>query len=208
MAFKLIGICGGIGSGKSVVSRVLRLTGYEVYDCDVCARLLMESDSGIKCRIRDEISTEVTDGASVPDRRLLASIVFANEEKRRILNSIVHSEVRRDVALHGEHVRGLMFVEAAVLSESGLADMCDAIWLVEAPLSRRQERVTQRDSCTQDAFSARVKSQKQEGELLKRYRGKTVEIYNDGLHSLLQQITHLLDGLKRGADKGVSSNWI
>lgn len=194
MAHYLIGICGGIGSGKSVVSRLLRLMGHEVYDCDAGARRLMETDAVIKSRIRDEISADVTDGVAPPDRRLLASIVFSDEKMRQTLNSIVHCEVRKDVARHGDGC-GVMFVEAAILAESGLAEMCDAIWHVEAPLGSREQRVRHRDGCSREAFVSRTESQRREAELLKRYEWKTVGIINDGVRPLLQQIGTLLDRL-------------
>lgn len=191
----LTGICGGIGSGKSVVSRVLRNMGYQVYDCDSEARRLMETSAEIKMRIRDEISPEVTDGVRIPDRNLLAKIVFDDEEARQKLNSIVHSEVREDLkrCIGGLEPGTDFFVEAAVLAESGLADICDRIWKVTADLKVRELRVMQRDGSSSTEVHKRILSQTAEEEKLKLYAGKTSVIINDDNHSVLRQIESLLD---------------
>ena len=184
---KLIGICGGIGSGKSVVSRMLRMMGYTVYDCDTEARRLMESDRCIKERIRDEISAEVTDGDSAPRRELLASIVFADENMRRRLNTIVHGAVCADVARESAS-RPILFVEAAILAESGLAAMCDSIWLVEADEADRMRRVLRRDGCSEAQFRSRMESQRRESELLTLHSERIHTLRNYGGESLLMEV--------------------
>ena len=87
-------ITGGIGSGKSVVSSILRANGYEVYDCDSEARRLMDSDAGMRCRLRNELCDDAVDDNGMIDRRKIASVVFSNPEKLAILNSIVHGAVK------------------------------------------------------------------------------------------------------------------
>lgn len=195
---KLIGICGGIGSGKSVVSRILRSFGYEVYDCDLEARRLMESSAEIKQRIRDEISAEVTDGVAAPDRKLLSQIVLADEGIRLLLNRIVHGAVREDLLsrLHSmeegkldkEEKRGVLFVEAAVMAESGLAEMCDSIWLVEADREERIRRVMQRDGCSREHAEGWMRKQIAEERLIECYEGKIRRIRNTDSESMLEQV--------------------
>lgn len=189
---RIIGISGGIGSGKSVVSRILRLMGHSVYDCDLEARRLMETDSLIKARIRDEISAEVTDGVSIPRRDLLASIVFSDETMRRRLNGIVHGAVREDVARCASGAE-IIFVEAAILAESGLAAMCDAIWLVEADENDRCRRVMRRDGCTDGQFRSRMESQRREADMLEQYSAKIVRLCNIGGKSLLSEVYNAID---------------
>ncbi|MDE6458817.1 MAG: dephospho-CoA kinase, partial [Muribaculum sp.] len=84
----LIAIAGGIGSGKSVVSRILRAMGCKVYDCDSEARRLMDNDEVIKCRLAEMIAPEVILHDRSIDRRRLAEIVFADRRKLETLNSI------------------------------------------------------------------------------------------------------------------------
>lgn len=190
---RLIGLAGGIGSGKSVISRVLRQKGYQVYDCDTRARYLMENSQIIKSRIRDEISADVTDGALPIDRRRLAEIVFHDKKMLKCLNAIVHGVVRDDVRRTVEStLEKILFVEAAVMAQSGLADICDEIWIVEAPVQQRIERVMTRDSINRDAVDARIKSQEEEAELLSSYGAKLKVVRNDSIHSLLLQLDELL----------------
>lgn len=197
---KLVGICGGIGSGKSVVSRILRSYGYEVYDCDLEAQRLMESSSEIKRRIRDEISAEVTDGIGAPDRKLLSQIVIADELMRLLLNHIVHGAVMDDLSkrlnsfgknpkMGGRH--GVLFVEAAVMAESGLADMCESIWLVEADREERIKRIMQRDGCSREHAEGWMRKQLAEEELIERYDGKIRRIRNVDTESLMERIVNL-----------------
>lgn len=199
----LIGICGGIGSGKSVVSRALRCLGYTVYDCDSEAKRLMNSDVEIKRRICEEISSDVTDGICPPDRVKLADIVVKDEAARLKLNAIVHGAVKRDVEhklqmgmMEDDFLSGILFVEAAVMAESGLADACDLIWNVDADRETRLERVMKRDECTREYAESWIEKQLKERELIKRYADKMRVIYNDEGHSLLEQITRELRCIK------------
>lgn len=190
---RLIGLAGGIGSGKSVVSRLLRLKGFSVYDCDSRARCLMEESSEIKCRIRDEISPAVTDGHSFPDRRLLADLVFHDHRLLQKLNKIVHGEVRVDLRRETEKSDAILcFVEAAVMASSGLAEMCDEIWVVEAPLSQRMQSVMTRDSIDEAGVRARMRAQESEMELLGSYEWKLKRIKNGSDNSLLEQVEALI----------------
>lgn len=190
---RLIGLAGGIGSGKSVISRILRQKGYQVYDCDTRARYLMENSQIIKSRIRDEISADVTDGSLPIDRCRLAEIVFHDKKMLKCLNAIVHGGVRDDVRRTVEStLEKILFVEAAVMAQSGLADICDEIWIVEAPVQQRIERVMTRDSINRDAVDARIKSQEEEAELLSSYGAKLKVVRNDSAHSLLLQLEELL----------------
>ena len=92
-----IAICGGIGSGKSIVSRILTVLGFDVYDCDREAKRLMDADDAIKDAIAREIAGEcIVDGTI--DRPRLAGIVFSDSVKLEALNAIVHAAVRRHLA--------------------------------------------------------------------------------------------------------------
>lgn len=189
----LIGICGGIGSGKSIVSRLLRSIGFEVYDCDVEAKALMSRSETIKKRICNEISKDVTDGIREPDRRLLADIVFSDELKRRTLNEIVHGAVLNDVEKwRAERSGEKVFVEAAVLAESGLAEICDQIWQVVADPKERIRRIVARDGSSIEHAELRIKSQQREENLLMAYKDKIQKITNDAQSSLLAQVGALV----------------
>lgn len=158
---KVIAITGGIGSGKSTVSRMLRAMGYSVYDCDSRARQLMDSSDEIKGEIRRLIGTSAVSDAGVIDRQLIAGRVFADAALLRGLNSIVHPRVRRDLRLwieeHSEE--NVVFVETAILEESGLKEEVDDVWQVWAPEEIRVRRVMHRSGLKETEVRARISSQ-------------------------------------------------
>ena len=163
----LIAVTGGIGSGKSVVCRILGAKGYNVYDCDSRARRLMESDPGIK----ERLCTEITPAAVTPDgllaRKAIADVVFDSPEKLARLNAIVHGAVLSDIVRwYGVHAReGLpLFVETAILYQSGLDRMVTEVWEVTAPDEVRIRRAVLRDSAPAEAIEARIRSQRVQPE--------------------------------------------
>ena len=189
---KAICISGGIGSGKSVVCRILCAMGHPVYDTDTEARRIMDSDPAIARLIAERISPGCIKADGSIHRPTLASIVFADAEKLETLNSIVHEAVRRDLASwverHSEG--GTVFVETAILYQSGLDRMVDEVWEVTAPAETRIERVMARNSLTRDEVKARIRSQQLPADTILHPR--TLEITNDNLTPLLPQIEHLL----------------
>lgn len=197
----IIGITGGIGSGKSVVSRILRLLGYEVYDCDSEARLIMERSAEIRESLISRFGSEVVNQEGTLNRRHIADRVFGNAEELKWLNSIVHKAVREDVArraeLTAEGDRSLpngatvpLFVESAILATSGLAGMCCEVWLVDAPEGVRLERAMGRDGASRQEIKRRMEAQKTETDALAAY--SVCRIDNSGCRSLLGQIGVLL----------------
>lgn len=153
-------ITGGIGSGKSVVSRVLRLRGYEVYDCDYEARLLMNGDAELLQSLRDRWGPEaVIDGET--NRPFVATRVFGNPEELRWLNSRVHGAVKRDIS---ERLRRnpCMVVECAIPESSGITEMSRRVWLVTAPEELRLRRAMARSRCSAAEVQSRMAAQQQE----------------------------------------------
>lgn len=195
---RLIGIAGGIGSGKSYVSRILRCLGYPVYDCDIEARRIMDSS----CAMRDSICVRFGDGCLLPggglDRRAIAARIFDDDEARLWLNALVHGAVREDVGQWKRNnpspLHGLLFVESAILSTSGLADMCSSIWLVTTPEEVRISRVETRSGLARGQILARMASQKEEEDMLERKSGACPVrlICNDGVRPLLREVEKLL----------------
>ena len=183
----LIAVTGGIGSGKSVVCRVLRTLGYPVFDCDSEARAIMDSDRSIHGRLCSAISADVVrDG--VIDRRLLASIVFADAAKLDTLNAIVHGAVRDRLAQwHGSHSGHAVFVETAIFFQSGLNRMTGAEWRVTAPEDVRIHRVMLRNGLSADEVRSRIKAQDFKAAP-DEPRPPLTEIINDGRRAVLPQI--------------------
>lgn len=135
----LIAITGGIGSGKSVVSEVLRLKGYKVLDSDIHARRIMDADAGIKARIAGEICCEAIVDGNI-DRRRLAAAVFSDAGLLGRLNAIVHPAVVNSLAAETPGKDGLLFVETAIFYQSRLNRVADAEWRVESPMPMRDRK--------------------------------------------------------------------
>lgn len=155
----LIALTGGIGAGKSVLSRVLRCLGYEVFDCDSEAKALMDRDDVIKARLAAEIAPEVISGGKI-NRKILAEIVFADADRLSALNAIVHSAVKEHLQRwRNGRDASVAFVETAILFESGLNRLVDAEWYVTAPPDIRIRRVMARNGLTATEVRRRIDSQ-------------------------------------------------
>ncbi len=203
----VIGIAGGIGSGKSVVSRVLRLNGVPVYDCDHEAKRLMEEPEG---RIRKELvalfGPDIYKEDGRLDRMRLAEEIFGSAKSLLRVNELVHGEVRLDaerfIQAHAMREEGspdsgsrpqVVGVESAILESSGLALICDEVWEVTAPEEVRVERAVGRGMAAEDA-RARMKVQQAESRRLAECGVKVVRIDNDTA-GLLRQVLPALASL-------------
>lgn len=160
---KLIAITGGIGCGKSIVSLILKEMGYEVYDCDCNAKYLMDNCPTIKDCLKSTFGNDIIIDGTI-NRVKLANIVFNNKEKLVKLNNIVHFSVKDDLIswkLENSQKK-LLFVETAILYQSGLDKVVDEVWEVNAPLEIRIERVMKRNNISQQDVLSRIESQKYE----------------------------------------------
>lgn len=179
-----IGITGGIGSGKSVVSSLLRTMGYPVYDCDEEARKVMHSPS-VKSSLVETFGTIVFKDGML-DRKELANRVFGNNEQLLRLNAIVHPAVRADfLEWVCKQNTSLVFIESAILYESGLDMTVDEVWFVTAPLELRIARVISRSGLSREEVLRRIDSQMEEAEKGGR---ADVTIINDGEKALIPQL--------------------
>lgn len=188
---KLIAITGGIGSGKSVVSDVLRTMGQIVYDCDSEAKTLMERDDEMCHRIFTEVCPEARLIEGGIDRRRLAQAVFSDKCKLGKLNSIVHGAVKSDLLSRASEVP-LMFFESAILRSSGFLALADVVWEVMAPFDLRVRRVMLRNSLSRHDVERRIDAQK--GETAVGLAGTRV-IVNDGVMPVLPQVERYFDEL-------------
>lgn len=187
----LTAITGGIGAGKSIVSRVLTAMGYPVYDCDSRARSLMDMSAEIKHAIALNIDAGVILPDDSIDRRLLAEIVFRNKQMLLTLNSIVHQAVRDDLARWvSDRPSALVFVETAILYESGLDRVIDSEWNVTAPTDIRVDRVIARNGLSREHVLARIKAQS--GTTPPKSSHNIITLVNDDITPLLPQIESAL----------------
>jgi dephospho-CoA kinase len=186
----LIGITGGIGSGKSIVSHLLRLMGVPVYDCDSEAKRLMCESEIIRGALVCVVGDKVYDESGRLDRAYLSSFMFANAERVALVNHIVHPVVRADFKRWAQRTgRAVVAVESAILFEAGMEADVDAVWVVHAPEAVRLQRAILRDASNEEAVRRRMQCQLSEQGYLER---ADEVVRNDGRSSLVAQVLRLL----------------
>jgi dephospho-CoA kinase len=159
MDTKIIGLTGGIGSGKTTMAKYFASKGIPVYIADDEAKKVMFLPEAIQ-EITAAFGNDVlSDG--LPDKKKLADIVFNDPGKLQILNSIIHPKVRQHFYEWVRKQKDAIFVikEAAILFESGSYKDCDKIILVTAPLDIRIKRVMDRDKVSRDKVLERIANQ-------------------------------------------------
>ena len=193
MAIK-IGITGGIGSGKSIVSRLLTLTGIPVYQTDTEAKRLMLSDTGIREGLTALAGNEVYNEKGL-NKAFLASYIFGHPEHLKQVNAIVHPRVRDDFRLWAGKVRQeIVAMESAILLEAGFTNEVDKIVMVYAPSEVRIARAIRRDSATRKEVERRIQSQMDDE---KKRGAADFVIVNDGETPLIPQVLSLISSLSQ-----------
>lgn len=202
----IIGITGGIGSGKSVIARQLRKMGYEVYDTDSEAKRLIVEDAHVREQITALFGPEAyKDG--VYQTAFVAQQVFADKNLLAKLNAIVHPAVKADIISKFRSLgvtsepsapseplnsdSGLFFIECAILFQAGFDVLCDKVVAVTAPEDIRLERVIARDHSDMNKVRARMRAQEADKDLARA----DIVINNDGttpIPTLCEEIIHLL----------------
>ncbi|MCC7109473.1 MAG: dephospho-CoA kinase [Deltaproteobacteria bacterium] len=177
---KLIGLTGGIASGKSAVARMLRQAGVPVVDADLLAREAVEPGTEALTAIVSRFGPAVLAPDGALDRKALGALVFADEAARRELNAIVHPAVAALAMARLELLRDqgapVAVYEVPLLFESGLEGMMDATLLVAAPEAAQISRMGSRDGLDEAAARARMAAQL---PLAEKRRRATAVIDND-----------------------------
>jgi dephospho-CoA kinase len=156
---KKIGITGGIGSGKSVIGKILSLKGFPVFHSDTEAKRLMSEDPKVIAEIKQLFGEEAYTDNHL-NRSFLADKIFNHPELKSKINSIVHPAVRRAFESFSQnHKDTLVFNEAAILFETGSYKNFDANILVVADESLRIKRVMERDNASLKSVQERMKNQ-------------------------------------------------
>ncbi|MGB8375513.1 MAG: dephospho-CoA kinase [Salegentibacter sp.] len=156
---KVVGLTGGIGSGKTTVANFFRELGVPVYIADDAGKRLMNSSEEIKKAIIALLGPE-SYKKNEPDRKFIASQVFSNKEKLEALNAIIHPAVEADFKEWRSKQRaGYVIYEAAILFEKGGYKKCDLNILVTAPMEERISRIQKRDRSNVKEITARMNNQ-------------------------------------------------
>lgn len=194
MSKVLVGITGGIGSGKSVVSKILKIIGYPVYDSDTEARRLNEQDPDVKQQLMAAFGEDIYADGNL-NKPKLASLIFQSDENRLLVNSIVHPAVKRDFLQWAERQQtDIVFLEAAILYESGFNEFMNKVVAVTAPEEVRVQRAMKRDNATEQQVVNRIHSQMNQDELA---RMADYVVVNDNCLPLLPQVEALVNNLKQ-----------
>lgn len=184
-------ITGGIGAGKSVVSRILIAMGYPVYDSDFQAKRLMDTDCEIHRRLVSEIHPLAVVNGTI-SRRTIAAIVFSDPQALVKLNAIVHPRlVAHFRHWCAEHAAPRVFIETAILHQCpALHPHIDIIWNVTAPIAERVHRVMARSALTAEQVEARIAAQQKTDCALPAVEIHTINNAPD--RPILPQIHNLL----------------
>ena len=155
----MIGLTGGIGSGKSVVAKIFATLGIPVFNADDEAKRIMQTSPEIKTKLIEQFGMDIYNDSGL-DKEKLASIVFDDPFQLQLLNAIVHPvtiQAAKDWA--AKQTSPYVIKEAALIFESGAADGLLKVIGVTAPLSLRTHRVMQRDGITKEQVDARMRNQ-------------------------------------------------
>ncbi len=199
-SLRLVGITGGIGTGKSAVSDILRSMGYVVMSSDDIAKDIMEQDD-VRAELRSAFGNDIFQDDGTYHRPAIARLIFGNhdraQEYRERINGITHPRVIREMyrrAIEQYH-RGqtLIFNESALLFETGLYTCYDSIVTVTAPLPLRYERLRLRGMADDD-ITLRIAQQLPDEE--KQSRSSMVIDNSASLERLHHQVQEMLAGIQ------------
>jgi len=159
----VIGLVGGIGSGKSWVAEILREHGAAVISADELGHEALKQP-GIKAKIVARWGNDILDAAGEIDRQALGRIVFANEQERRALEELVFPFIQEGIACAAARAQAdasvpWIVLDAAIMLETGWNNFCDRIVFVDAPRDVRFERVRRKRGWTAEEFAARERAQ-------------------------------------------------
>ncbi len=193
----ILGLTGGIGSGKTIISSALSKMGYPTFNSDSAAKHLMQTDRSLIQLLVDSFGSSIYKGVEL-QREKLASIVFNDKSELDKLNSIVHPAVEENFKKWcTEQNRDIVIKEAAILFESGADKHCDYTIAVVCNNKTRIERVISRDNMDRDLILERIKNQLSTEELTKR---SDYVIINDNKTLVLPQILKIISNLTTTTD--------
>ena len=168
----IVGLTGGIGSGKTSVSQLLSHYHIPIIDADIISHCVTDSDSLVLARLRAAFGSSIFDNHGNLDRQMLGDLVFTDEKARMQLNSIVHPRIleiiKNQIQALIEEKNPIVVVDAALIYESGIEKKFHKIVVVFAPLKQRLSRIHQRDKLSHKNILERINAQMSLDEKVKR----------------------------------------
>ncbi|HWQ80000.1 MAG TPA: dephospho-CoA kinase [Anaerovoracaceae bacterium] len=210
---KIIGLTGGIGSGKSTVTDYLTARGFHVLDADKIAREIVLPGSEMLIRLAAAYGDGIISEDGSLDRKKLGEIVFADPEKRKTLDALMHAEIleliherilryreEADTVAVGSSEPGailkykVIFIDAPLLFETGLEKSVGEVWVIDTDEETRIKRIMERDGLEREEILMRINNQMARGE---KNRRADVILDNTGdQETLYRQIDRLLEKIK------------
>ena len=215
----IIGITGGIGSGKSTIARALAARGYAVYDCDKEAKRIIAENKDVQQQIInlfgeksfEEVPSTKGQRTKAYNTAYVAQCVFAEPQLLKKLNEIVHPAVREDICQRSGlysvsaavcQAKPVLFIESAILYEAGLDSLCDKIIVVEAPEDIRIARTIARDykgeATPENINKVRARIRAQEAVCLQPGQAcisHQMVVQNDGKRSIDELVAEILQNI-------------
>lgn len=197
----VIGLTGGIGTGKSTVSDYLRKKGCIILDADDISRKMTEAGMPALSIIQNVFGDEVINSDGSLNRHKLGDIVFNNRDKLQKLQQIITTEVVDNIninlsQLQSEHCDKIVVIDAPLLFECGMENIADENWLVISEMSVRIKRVKERDNLSEEQIIARINNQMSQED-----KEKLSDYVLDNSGSLQQLYEQIDDNLERLKDE-------
>ena len=193
---KVIGLTGGIGSGKSTVSTYLREQGYLILDADQIAHDITKKGSPVLQKIADAFGADMLDAEGNLQRKKLAAVAFSTSENKARLESLTTAEVVRLISDAVAQLRktkdyDIIFIDAPLLFEAGVDRLTDLVWMVSADEEIRIERVMNRDQISRADVLQRIANQMSNEEKIRR--SQEIIDNSSGKEELYRQVKALLE---------------
>lgn len=189
----IIGITGGIGSGKSTVCNILKEYNFEVIDADKVARDIVQKGSKTLDKLAEAFGKGILNQQGNLDRKKLGNIVFNNSEKLNILNNITHPEVAKELnKLIKEIPSKNIALEVVIPNKECFFDIVDTVWSVVSQKELRIKRIMQRNNISEEEAISRINSQKNDNYYIEI--ADHIIYNNKDIISVKGQIKNILEG--------------
>lgn len=193
---KVIGLTGGIGSGKSTVSSYLKEQGFLILDADQIAHDITKKGSPVLQKIADAFGADMLDAEGNLQRKKLAAVAFSTSENKALLESLTTAEVVRLISETVAQLRktkdyDIIFIDAPLLFEAGVDRLTDLVWMVSADEEIRIERVMNRDQISREDVLQRIANQMSNEEKIER--SQEIIDNSTGKEELYRQVKALLE---------------
>ncbi|AEV31873.1 dephospho-CoA kinase [Owenweeksia hongkongensis DSM 17368] len=195
----IIGLTGGIGSGKSTVAKIFEFLGVPVYEADAFSKTIIDTDKELQAEVVSLLGTEIIEEGKIV-RPKMAELIFGDKNLLQKANDLIHPAVARHFQNWYENQSyPYVIKEAAILFESGSYKSCDKILVVAAPKEMRINRVMARSSMTREEVEARMNNQWPQEQKLEK---ADYIVTNDLTESVIKQVINIHENIIRTANSG------